>query len=80
MAARVNLRLGIMTNKNEIKKMKKLHPSWFYPVGYSCMVLIRYDGKMEKMDLTSNMLPVDYPMWLSLKSTKTVDVLNGGAY
>lgn len=67
-----------MVNKNEIRKMKKLHADWFPNVGLSVIVLIRYDGKVEKLDLAE--LTQWIPNWISDKTTKTVDEMNDGAF
>jgi len=60
-----------------IREMKKQHPGYFFTIGVSCIVLIRYDGKVEKLSLSEN-LP-DLKVWINLKSTKMVDVYNTDA-
>ena len=45
----------------------------------SSMVLVRYDGFIQKLDLSET--PIDkYAWWISVKSAKPVDQLNEAAY
>lgn len=80
MSQRPNLRTAIVTNVKLIKKLKQTHPSWFFNVGYSVLLLRRYDGEHAKLDLTSADLQIDIPKWVSTKSTGLVDELNEGSF
>jgi len=50
-AERANLRFAMVTDKQLIKKMKKEHPKYFLSSMYSCITLVRYDGKIVRYDL-----------------------------
>ena len=78
-AKRHNLRIGIVTDGHLIKKMKKKEPKWFFEVGLNALILQRYDGELEKIDLSSAEHMINFPQWISTKSTKVVDELNNGA-
>ena len=75
---RQNLRLGIVTDTSVIKEVKQKHANYFFGVGMSTIVLVRYDGKVEKIDLAEN-LGFDLKVWLNHKSTKMVDEFNADA-
>jgi hypothetical protein len=58
---RDNLRIGIVTDAHLIKKMKKKEPKWFFEVGLNIVILQRYDGEIEKLDLSSTKGLVNFP-------------------
>ena len=72
-AARLNLRVGQVTDLQLINRMKKAHPEMFTTMsGLSIMLLKRYDGYLEKFDL--NVSPAgNYKWWMNVKSAKPVD-------
>ena len=72
LALRYNLRIGMVTDKKLITKMKKSHPEIFLDVGMSVMVLRRYDGTLSMLNLAD--VEADrYVWWITTKSIKGVE-------
>ena len=69
---RFNFRLGIVTDKDLIKDMKKSKHKFFREYGPNVMILQRYDGEIFKANLNV-LAPSDYLWWIHDKSTKAVD-------
>ena len=44
LSSRLNLRIGLITDTHLISKLKKKYEHFFFQVGMSSMVLVRYDG------------------------------------
>ena len=75
----MNLRIGLVTDTHLIAKLKKKHEHFFFQVGMSSMVLVRYDGFIQKLDLSDS--PINkYNWWINAKSTKPVDQLSEAVY
>ena len=72
LAQRFNLRIGIVTDQKLVNRMHASHNYLFPEFSKSVMVLRRYDGAIEKLDLSDSQTG-DYAFWISHKSTKLVD-------
>jgi len=79
-AGRVNLRVAQVTDPQLINRMKKAHPEMFNTMsGLSVMLLKRYDGHLEKLDL--NISPAgNYNWWMNARSSKPVDQLSRASF
>ena len=79
-APRLNLRVGQVTDKTLITRMKKAHPEMFATMsGLNVMVLRRYDSELVLTDL--NVVPAgNYKWWMNAKSSKPIDELNRAAF
>ena len=53
-ATRMNLRIAYVTDTHLISKLKKKYEHLFFQVGMSSMVLVRYDGFIQKLDLADS--------------------------
>ena len=51
---RLNLRIAYVTDTNLIAKLKKKNKHLFFDKGMSSMVLVRYDGLIQKLDLADS--------------------------
>lgn len=71
-SVREDLRVAYVTDKTLIKKMKRKHPDWFEKVGFSSLVLKRYDGRIVKFDITSGD-KLEYANWINKSSMKPVE-------
>lgn len=75
LTSRFNLRIGVVSNKSIIKKMKKeMGGNWFSSVAMSSVVLKRYDGRWVNFDLTSGD-PINFTWWINKNSLKPVEEL-----
>lgn len=54
MSNRDNLRIGLVTDKKLIVKLKKKYKNWFMDVGMSNILVRRYDGEYFKMDMSND--------------------------
>ena len=76
---RSNLRIGLVTDMQLVAELKQTHKHLFDYDTMSSMVLVRYDGFIQKLDLSET--PIDkYAWWISVKSAKPVDQLNEASY
>ena len=55
--------------------MKIRHPQWFFPIGLSSVVLQRYDGEIEKLDVTALDKQIEFPHWIAINAHKRVEQL-----
>ena len=53
-ASRLNLRVAYVTDAHLIAKLKKQYAHLFFQVGMSSMVLVRFDGFIQKLDLADS--------------------------
>ena len=72
LANRYNLRIGIVTDSNLVKLMKKWRPEFFFNTFESTMVLKDYGGAMYTNNIAENPAG-DYLWWITDKSTRPVD-------
>ena len=78
-ANRLNLRIAYVTDMRLISKLKKKHEHLFFDVGMSSMVLVRYDGQIQKLDLADSPI-TEYNRFINTKSMKPVEELSEAAY
>jgi len=52
--------------------MKRKHVDWFQRIGMSSAVLLRYDGHIIKLDITSGD-KIDFANWINKNSMKSVE-------
>ena len=82
----MNLRIAYVTDTHLIDKMKKKYAHLFFDVGMSSMVLVRYDGHIQKLDLATVDLKdtpdiyIKYNHFINAKSTKPVDEISEAVY
>jgi len=69
MSSRDNLRIGMVTDKKLIMKLKKKHEGWFMDVGLSNLLLRRYDGELFKLDMSS--IESDYRSYINFINRHT---------
>lgn len=80
-SCRMNLRIGIVKDKDLINRLKIKYPNWF-PTDHlskSTMVLKRYDGTTHVANLAT-MDVTQYSWWINKNSKKPIDALQNGAY
>ena len=76
---RLNLRIAYVTDTHLIAKLKKKYEHLFFDVGMSSMVLVRYDGFIQKLDLADSPI-TQYNRFINTKSMKPVEELTEAAY
>ena len=79
LANRYNLRIGIVTDKKLITRMKKSHAELFLDVGMSTMVARRYDGQLFKLNVADSE-PARYVWWITVHSVKPVEKVSPAVY
>ena len=63
-----------------IKDLKKRYPQWFFTIGWSSIVLVTFDGEIEKLDVTALDKQVDFPHWLAMNAVQNVEKLTESSY
>jgi hypothetical protein len=79
LANRYNLRIGMVTDKKLITRMKKSHAELFLEVGMSTMVARRYDGQLFKLNVADSE-PARYVWWITVHSVKPVEKVSPAVY
>ena len=80
LSLRDNLRIGIVDDQKLIKRLKiKFGKLWFPDVGMSGCVMKRYDGKLRKYDIASE-ININFNYWINKDSLKEVDFLSGESF
>jgi hypothetical protein len=79
LAVRMNLRIGIVTDKDLINKFRKKNPSYFEELSKSTMIVRRYDGETFKLNLATADTNT-YNWFINKSSKKPVDSLKNGAF
>jgi len=68
-STREDLRVAYVTDEALVKKMKRKHVDWFQKIGMSSAVLLRYDGLIVKLDITSGD-KIEFSNWINKNSMK----------
>lgn len=80
LAHRGNLRIGLVTDSNMIKRLKKRHSVRYFPeLGYSSCALRRYDGEYKVYDVSDATHSSALFAWVNYNSKKHVDLLDNEA-
>jgi len=74
LAARDDLRIAFVYNKDTIKDIKKKHPNWFSEFSSTSLIIQRSPGDVTKFDLSTE--STEYYYWFTEKSLKSVDEFN----
>lgn len=79
LAVRMNLRIGIVTDKDLINKFRKKNPMYFEELSKSTMIVRRYDGETFKLNLATAETN-SYNWFINKNSKKMVDTIRNGAF